>query len=282
MPLRRPQPATLLALGAAFAGLVSIVSALTPEFADRIDLIRGVLPPGVPEAARVVALALGIALVWLSRSLARRKHRAWQLAVAAVVVSAVAHLAKGLDFEEATISLALLVALVRYRRRFDVPGDPATVRPLLVIGLAAAAAAAIGVGVELHGGTVTDRVGDLFDGIGIVAGFYALFLWLRPLSHVVAQTVGDRRVVRELVDTYGRDSLSFFALRRDRRYAFSQRDNALLAYRVVNGCALVTGDPIGERTELAELLVAFRALARAHAWRVALLGVGGELLDLYR
>ena len=32
----RPQPSTLLALGAAFAGLVSIVSALMPERADRL------------------------------------------------------------------------------------------------------------------------------------------------------------------------------------------------------------------------------------------------------
>ena len=43
----------------------------------------------------------------------------------------VAHLAKGLDFEEAGLSLLLLVALLRYRKRFDVPGDPRSVRPLL-------------------------------------------------------------------------------------------------------------------------------------------------------
>ena len=59
MTVRRPAP-FFLALGAALAGLISIVSALTPEFADRYDLVRGVLPPGLPEAARVVALAFGI------------------------------------------------------------------------------------------------------------------------------------------------------------------------------------------------------------------------------
>src|ERR1051326_1171867 len=114
---RRPAP-FFLALGAALAGLIGIVSALTPEFADRYDLVRGVLPPGLPEAARVIALAFGIALVWLARGLSRRKQRAWQLAVVVVAVAAAAHLAKGLDVEEAGVSLVLLGALWRYRREF--------------------------------------------------------------------------------------------------------------------------------------------------------------------
>src|SRR5438309_5191802 len=96
---RRPTAPAVLGFGAAAAGVIGIVSALTPEFADRFDLVRGVLPPGVPEAARVLALAFGIVLIWLSRSLARRRYRAWKLAVALVVFSAVAHMVKGLDFE---------------------------------------------------------------------------------------------------------------------------------------------------------------------------------------
>ena len=71
-------------LGRGVVGAIGIASALTPEFANRYDVVKGVLPPGVPTAARVFALAFGIALVWLSRSLARRKQRAWQLAVVVV------------------------------------------------------------------------------------------------------------------------------------------------------------------------------------------------------
>ena len=36
-------------------GVISIVSALTPSLANRIDLVHGVLPPGLPEVARWVA-----------------------------------------------------------------------------------------------------------------------------------------------------------------------------------------------------------------------------------
>src|SRR3954454_7208639 len=143
---RMPRAESLLAWGAAATGLIGVVSALTPEMANRLDLIRGVLPPGVPAAARVLALSFGIALIWLSRSLARRRRRAWQLAVAVVVASALAHLAKGLDFEEAPPSAVLLAALLRYRRRFDVPGDPRTRGPLVAVVVAVAAVGAMLVG----------------------------------------------------------------------------------------------------------------------------------------
>src|SRR5436305_5936185 len=201
----------LLAWAAALVGAIGLVSALTPEMADRIQLVGGVLPPGLPEAARVLTVAFGIGLIWLSRSLAKRRRRAWQLAVAVVVASAAAHLAKGLDFEEATISLLLLAALVRFRSRFDVAGDPASVRPLLGLGAALAGVAAVAGGTELRGMELSPRSGDALLGLGAVLALLALYFWLRPFGHAVAQTVGERRLARQLVDAYGSASLSVFA-----------------------------------------------------------------------
>jgi lysylphosphatidylglycerol synthetase-like protein (DUF2156 family) len=279
---RVPRPESLLAWAAAAVGVLGIVSALTPEIASRTDLVGGVLPPGVPAAARVLALAFGIALVWLSRSLARRRRRAWQLAVALVVASAAAHLAKGLDVEEAAISLALLAALLRYRCRFDVPGDPATVPRLLALAAAPAAAGAVALGIELHGGELPDRLSDVFTAAGLLLAFLTLYLWLRPLSQVVAQTVGERRAVRALVEAHGHDSLAFFALRRDKSYFFSPSRGAFLAYRVVAGAALVSGDPVGEESEFDTLLAEFRRVAHAHGWRLAVAGASAGQLERYR
>ncbi|HEY3543949.1 MAG TPA: phosphatidylglycerol lysyltransferase domain-containing protein [Gaiellaceae bacterium] len=281
MPLRSPKAESLLAWGAAATGLIGIASALTPEMANRLDLVRGVLPPGVPAAARVLALSFGLALIWLSRSLARRRRRAWQLAVAVVFASAVAHLAKGLDFEEATMSALLLAALVAYRRRFDVPGDPRSVRPLAGIAIVAAAALAIPLGIELHGAEVSDRIADTVTAVGVLLGFAALYLWLRPLSHSVVQTVAERRRAHEIVDAYGRDSLSFFALRRDKSFFFSPTRRSFLAYRVVAGTAIVSGDPVGDDRELDALLAEFRRVARLQGWRFAVVGVAAEHVPRY-
>jgi lysyl-tRNA synthetase class 2 len=262
--------------------VIGIVSALTPEMAGRSEIVQGVLPPGLPEAARVLTIAFGVGLIWLSRSLARRRHRAWQLAVAVVVASAAAHLAKGLDFEEATVSLLLLAALVRWRGRFDVPGDPASVRPLLGLGAALAGLAAVAGGSELRGVELSHRTGDALLGLAVVFGSLALYYWLRPFGHAVAQTVGERRMARALVDAYGRDSLSFFALRRDKSYLFSPSRRAFLAYRVVAGTALVSGDPVGAEAEIDDLLAELRRIARAHGWRFAVVGASDEHLERYR
>jgi lysyl-tRNA synthetase class 2 len=279
---RLPGVERLLAWGVAAAGVVGLVSALTPEMANRIEIVRGILPPGWPEAARVLTVAFGVALIWLSRSLAKRRRRAWQLAVALVIASAVAHLAKGLDFEEAAISLLLLAALLRWRRRFDVPGDPASVRPLLGLGAALAGVAAVAGGAALRGVELSPRSGDALLGFGLVLGFLALYFCLRPFGQTVAQTVGERRSARALVDSYGSDSLSFFALRRDKSYLFSPSRRAFLAYRVVAGTALVSGDPVGDEAEIDWLLAELRRLARAHGWRIAVVGASGEHLDRYR
>jgi lysyl-tRNA synthetase class 2 len=267
-----PRAESLLAGAAALVGCIGVASSLTPEFADRYQVVQGVLPPGVPNAARVVALAFGIALIWLSRSLARRRRRAWLLAVVIVVGSAIAHMAKGLDFEETTTTLVLLAALLRYRGRFTAPGDAEAARPLVVIALLAVAVGAATLGFELRGAEIPDRLGDVFEAVGFVLGFAGLFLWLRPLQHAVEQTVTERHAVRELVDAYGTDSLSFFALRKDKSYYFSSSRSAFLAYRVVAGAALISGDPVGEESEFDGLLREFRDFAHVRGWRLAVVG----------
>jgi lysylphosphatidylglycerol synthetase-like protein (DUF2156 family) len=270
----------LLAWFAAIAGLMSIVTAFTPETADRVRLIGGVLPPGVPDAARTIALALGLGLLFFSRGLARRKRRAWYLAVAIVIASALAHLAKGLDFEEATVHLLLLVALFRSRRHFVAPGDPATVLPLVQVVAALALSAVLFVVVMVETDDVSTRIEEA--GLLLVAalGFRALWLWLRPLP-VVPPCAEDRERATELVHEHGSDSLAYFALRRDKSYFFAPSGKSFLAYRVVGSTALVAGDPIGEEQERGELMSEFVRVAHTKGWRVAIAGASNEALEDY-
>ncbi len=279
--IRRPAPKTALALGAAFVGGLGIVSALTPELADRSDIVRGVLPPGMPEAARVLALAFGIALVWLARGLAQGKRRAWLLAVWLVVASAVAHLAKGLDFEESTVSILLLAALWRWRAAFSAPGDPALLRPLLRALIALCAIGAFAGLREIDTMHLSQEIESALVLLAVPVAFRALYLWLRPLAARL-QSPAEAKAAAEVVRRSGRDSLCYFSLRRDKSLLFSPSRRSFLAYRVVGGTALVSGDPIGDPAELPELLAELRRIAAARAWRVALAGVSEETLPLAR
>jgi lysyl-tRNA synthetase class 2 len=265
---------------AAGAGVISILSGLTPELADRVDLVDGVLPPGVTAAARTLVVALGLGAIWLSRGLARRKRRAWLLAVVVVSASAVAHLVKGLDVEEAAVHVALLVALYRARRQFVAPGDPATIRPLAQIGIALMIGVGL-LGVELAD---TDAYSLRFErALALVVAalaFRALWLWLRP-PRVPPAGAEDRERASGLVHAHGGDSLAYFSLRRDKSYFFSPSGRSFLAYRVIGGTALVAGDPIGETAERRELLAELVRVARTKGWRVAVAGASSEALEDY-
>ena len=151
-----------------------------------------------------------------------RRRRAWQLAVVVVLASAIAHhgerarlrggdrLARASSPRSCATAVASTFPASRVRRG-RCSASPPRSRPTCAVIL----------GIELHGGEIPDRLSDVFTALGFLLGFGALYLWLRPLSQVVAQTVGERRVARALVDAYGHDSLSFFALRRDKSYFFS-------------------------------------------------------------
>jgi lysyl-tRNA synthetase, class II len=279
--LRRLRGELVLAWAAAAVGATGIVSALTPEFANRSDFVHGVLPPGLPGAARIAALTFGLTLIWLARSLARRRRRAWQLAVVLVVGLGISHVVKGLDFEEASLSLVVLAALFRFRRRFDVPGDPLFVRPLVVTTLAFSTTAALFAVLDLRGFR-GDRLEDTLAAFSLVLGFRALHLWLRPISQRVRQSAEERRVVRKLVRSHGHDSLAFFSLRRDKSYFFSPTRRSFVAYKVVGGCALVSGDPVGDSAEVPQLLAEFQRVCHTRGWRLALLSVSSDSLPAAR
>jgi lysyl-tRNA synthetase class 2 len=279
--LARLSSPLVLAWATAVIGVVAVVSAATPEMADRSRVVRSLLSQGVPGVARTLTLAFGLGLLWLARGLARRKHRAWQLAVALVIATAVTHLAKGLDFEEATVSLLLVGALLYARREFVAPGDPETVRPLLQVGLALLVLVPIAM---LHFyGTVaySDRVDDAVLIVIGALGLRALGIWLRPVAERARHLPDDRRRAEELVREHGSDSLAYFSLRRDKTIFLSAGDRSFLSYRVVGATAIVAGDPIGPRDDRRELLAEFRRVAHAKGWRVAIAGAGGDALRDY-
>ena len=97
----------------------------------------------------------------------------------------------------------------------------------------------------------------------------------------MVQTVAEHRLARDIVEEYGRDSLSFFALRKDKSLFFSPTRRAFLAYRVVGSTAIVSGDPVGDGAEFDALLAEFRRVARARGWRFAVVGVSEDNLARY-
>ncbi len=309
----RPRAPLVLSILVAGAGIVGVLATILPVH-DR-SLIERFAPAQVHPLAHALVAPLGFALVVVARGLARRKRRAWQIALALLAPLALLHLLHGFGTPAALTALTALALLAR-RRDFDSRGDPES-RPRLMVeaGLWLAMIYAYGFAALWINRLMADRAftsgfalrettralvglnargsSHLVDGfalwfplsvllLGATASIVLLHRWLAPWRFGLRQEARERELARLLVRAWGADTLAPFALRADKSYFFGADESALLAYRVVNGVAIVSGDPIGPSGAFDELLARFIAYARSRDWRIAILGASEARLDLYR
>ena len=101
----------------------------------------------------------------------------------------------------------------------------------------------------------------------------AAYLCARP-EPVAALSDRDEDRLRALLAKQGeRDSLGYFALRRDKAAIFSATGKAAVSYRVVSGVMLASGDPIGDPEAWPGAIAEFARV------RAATLGAGGDGLQ---
>ncbi|MFJ5926280.1 phosphatidylglycerol lysyltransferase domain-containing protein [Kitasatospora sp. NPDC092948] len=111
--------------------------------------------------------------------------------------------------------------------------------------------------------------------LGTALLLLTLRILLRSPRGAEQQSPEDELKVRRLLARHGgRDSLGYFALRRDKSLCFSASGKAAVAYRVVNGVALASGDPIGDPEAWPQAIEEWQRQARAHAWIPAVTGAG--------
>jgi lysyl-tRNA synthetase class 2 len=112
----------------------------------------------------------------------------------------------------------------------------------------------------------------------------AAVLGLRSLRSWRSAPASDaeRTAAATLIERYAEDTLAPFALRTDKRYFFAEGAEAFLAYSVVAGVAIVSGDPIGDSSCLPSLLSQFVSHARRHGWVPAALGLSSEQVGAWR
>ena len=305
---RRPWVPGVAGLLCAALGVTNIVSALTPELQNRLDALEGVVPGPVSHLASAATVAVGVLLLLLSHALRRRKRRAWQAVVLLLAASAVLHVLKGLDVEEAGVAAVLLAALLWARAEFYAAGDPRARREAPLV-FAALLAFGIGLGLLLlrvRGGDIAgphplgrelsqvlwgfvgvpgplafadpeteELVSFVLLGLSALTVLTTLYLTFRPAEPTGALTESDERALRRLLDRHGgHDSLGYFALRRDKSVVWSPSGKAGIGYRVVSGVMLASGDPIGDREAWPGAITEFLRVAAEHAWVPAVMGCG--------
>ncbi len=274
---------------------------------------------GATDAGLLVTGALLILLSHALRRRKRRAWRAVVAVLVASLVLHFLHRSTGSAWVTGLatwlpVDVLFLAALVGFRKEFFAHGDPRTrwralfafvglgagsfvvgmllieVRPHQVVGSINFFEVAHHVIYGLVGITGPlrfrgDRTGDLISvalaSMGALTALVTVYLLFRPAEPMAVLGADDEARMRELLDTYGeRDSLGYFALRRDKQVMWSATGKSCIAYRVVSGVMLASGDPLGDPEAWPGVIVAFMAEAERHAWVPAVLGcseLGGEV-----
>jgi phosphatidylglycerol lysyltransferase len=305
----------LVALLTALMGIVNLLSTATPSLMSRLETIKGFLPLVVRRGGHLTAALAGFALLSLSVGLWRRKRNAWLLTLAVLAVSAISHLVKGLDYEEALLGLGLAAWLLSLRAHFYARSDPPSVRQ----GLWAVAASIgftllygvtgfylldrhfsinFGLGAAIRQTVVmftafydpgiqpvpVTRFGRFFASsiylVGAGTFVYALFMLLRPVLLRHTASGEERHRAESIVQRYGRTSLARATLFDDKAYYFSP-GGSLIAYAACNGAAIALGDPIGPIADAPQAIAGFKTFCSKNDWIPAFYQTQPNYLEHY-
>ncbi|HEY3534344.1 MAG TPA: phosphatidylglycerol lysyltransferase domain-containing protein, partial [Pedococcus sp.] len=285
-------------------GFIDVLTGLLHSMRVRLQVVTELLPGALSDAAAAATIVSGVFLLVLAHSLKRRKRRAWRATVALLSLSVVLHAIKT-EPGAGALSLVGLALVIHHRREFRALGDPTTrwraVRAFVVLLVVSAAAGTFVIwlnrddivgGFPSLGTLVTelvygavgatgplqlthDRANDILGstllGLGLMTLLTPAYLALRPPEPQPGLTAADEERLRELLAVQD-DSLGYFNTRHDKSVVWSATGKAAVAYRVVSGVMLASGDPVGDPEAWPGAIRAFLDEADAHAWTPAVLG----------
>jgi lysyl-tRNA synthetase class 2 len=297
----------LIPAATARTGLAAVVPSILPPIAEALVVPAGlVLLMSARGLGRGNHVAWRVALLVSSASAILNLERGTGSANAAAGVAiAVLLVARRHDFERESDpmvrvpAIGRLVAVVGFAYAYALVALVVNrVAAGLPVHLARAAdqalKALVGIapsGRAAHiGGQFTDWYPWSVVSIVAVGVAWATATWIGPWRERTAQSPLARREAAQVIRRWGADTLAPFALREDKELYFHRGgddrahhrdDPVVLAYRVVRGVAIVTGDPIGPSEEIGPAVAAFRGHARERGWRVAILGASAASLGIY-
>jgi lysylphosphatidylglycerol synthetase-like protein (DUF2156 family) len=298
----------------AVAGIVDLLSAVTPPLRGRLHLVLEIVPLGATQAAGALVALAGMGLLALARGIRRGQRRAWAISAVVLSVTLVLHLVRGGDVEESVLAAVVLAFLVVNRGEFRAESDRPSSRSA-VIGLLAAVTgitvitslmveitlrfdldrprlplwrageAVVERLVGVQSIALPDRLDDFLAPslltVGVCLALVALVMATRPVvdRRLTAGRAAEARA-RDIVRRHGGGTLDYFALRSDKQWFFHR--DSLVAYAIYGGVCLVSPDTIGPRAEREQVWGAFRRFADNRGWVVTVMGSSEDWLPIYR
>jgi phosphatidylglycerol lysyltransferase len=305
-----------LALVVLGSGLVNLYSVAGNSLPERFTILREIFPLVFIHLSRFFAMLTGFALVVLSINIYKRKRRAFQITLLLSILSIFFYLIKGLDYEEATLSVILITILLLSRKTFTVGSSiPSLKWGFIRLGAAFLAAMIYGTvgfwildarefGINFTIGesikqtlSFLSLIGDpdiiprtrharwFLDSLNVMtatAVVYALIAVFRPVLYRIRTLPHERMLAEELTAKYGRSSLDYFKYWTDKTFFFSESRQCYLPYRFGANFAMVLGDPVGPEEEIEPIIRNFATFCSNNDWQLAFYQTLPDFLPIYK
>ena len=308
-------PVRVVALVTLGSGIINIYSVIAHAFPSRVRVLLDIFPFEFVHVSRILTLLIGFGLVISAINIYKRKRLAYYVVLALASLSIVFHLTKGLNFEEALVSLVLLVIVVLSRHRFTVrSGVPDYRSGLLRFGVAVALCLVYGIagfwfldrrdfGITFH---YNDAIRETFKYLAFIGNpsltphtrhahffidslyvtatvgiCYSLISLFRPVIYQYRTHPRERALAKDIVETHGRSAIDFFKFWPDKSFYFSSSSESFIAYRVGGNFAIALGDPVGPEQEIEEIVRRFDEYCGDNDWGVGFHQTLPDFLPIY-
>ncbi|MCM5569216.1 bifunctional lysylphosphatidylglycerol flippase/synthetase MprF [Burkholderiaceae bacterium FT117] len=283
------------------AGAVLLFSGSLPADAQRLRWLREVLPLPVLEVSHLAGSLLGLGLLVLAQALHRRIRLAWRLAIGLLLAAAIASLLKGVDIEEASVSLAALAILWlgrdAFRREAMIASNVLSPASLAAIAAVLLVTAWIGLfayrhveysqqlwwAFAFHG----DAPRYLRATLAVMVAGCTLALWraMQPAAPEAGPPTAAEIERAAGIVARSRSADAALALLGDKRLLFDTEREAFLMYQVRGRSWIAlgdpVGDPVGDPAAQSRLAWRLREIADRHAGRAVFYQVDAAHLPLY-
>jgi phosphatidylglycerol lysyltransferase len=306
----------LLSIGVLGSGVVNLYSVAGKALPARAAILHEIFPLTFIHVSKFFSMLIGFALVILSLNIYKRKKRAFQITLLLSILSIFFYLIKGLNFEEASLSVILIILLLFSQKTFTVGSSiPDFSSGFLRLGIAFMAALVYGsigfwlldkreFGINFN--TVesikqtlsflaligrpeiiprTRHAVWFLDSLNLMTATaiaYALFAIFRPVVYRFRTHLHEQNLAKEITVRHGRSSLDFFKYWPDKTYFFSENRQCYISFRVGGGYAMVLGDPVGPEEAIEPTIRRFVEYCTNNDWPIAFHQTLPDFLPIYQ
>lgn len=257
-------------------GVVNILSAITPALVERMKYLADFIPYNIIEASNTMVVVIGIVLIFTAVTLVQGYRNSFYLALGLTIFSFIGHLFKGIDYEEATLSLITAGVLVYQRKDYFIRSVS-----LKLPKLELAIAVVMGVLIYGIGGfylldfrhfnanfNLWDSVVSTFRSIALLniqldtvtpfARYFLLSLNMLGISSLIYLLwVGFKAIrskdetneaqlekAKQMVIDFGNSSMDYFKTYPDKQLYFFEDDKGFVSYKTTKKYAVALENPV--------------------------------------